>query len=250
MKPCLVLTRSRVLVALLAGVLVNILTAWASAVWAPWQRYRADEIYSDLPYGTPAPPAVLALIPPEWLKHRFRSEGRSTDIHIHHVRGFGVTARFVTVDHSIPVIIYGSDSYRALLVVEAGWPMRSVSASNPLRTPPFRGPLLLRTPIKWGDWEWGVPVPAWANAHSSGLPRDAPVGRVLPLVPLPLGFAVNSAAYGGAVLMLIVAPGALRRRRRRARGQCPACGYDLAGLAAKGACPECGTPATTAEPPA
>jgi len=247
MKPRPVLTWSRVLVVLLAGAFLNILAAWASAVWAPWQRFRADEGYSDSPYGPPAPQPVLALIPPAWLKHLTDAKDESTYIHVEHVRGFGVTARLVSVDSMIPGADKGPGFDHALLVVEAGWPMRSVSASNSLLRPPFPGPLLLQVPMKWGDWEWGVPAPGWAKAHPSGLPRYAPVGRLLPLVPLPLGFAVNTAAYAGVILMLWVVPGALRQRHRRASGRCVECGYDMAGLATKGECPECGTPAVTAK---
>jgi hypothetical protein len=56
----------------------------------------------------------------------------------------------------------------------------------------------------------------------------------------------NAAAYGAVVLSagvlplawLVIALQTSKRRRRRARGLCPACGYDP--RATPGRCPECG----------
>jgi hypothetical protein len=64
-------------------------------------------------------------------------------------------------------------------------------------------------------------------------------GGVLPTSPVFPGFALDTAFYAAIALTLWSAPGLIRRRLRRARGRCPACGYDLKGNAGT-ACPECG----------
>jgi hypothetical protein len=63
-------------------------------------------------------------------------------------------------------------------------------------------------------------------------------GHIVPARPL-LGFALDTAFYGTLAFLLWSAPAAIRRRTRRARGRCPACGYDLKDNTAP-ICPECG----------
>jgi hypothetical protein len=72
-------------------------------------------------------------------------------------------------------------------------------------------------------------------------PTSTPLAdfRALPLRPIPRGLLLDTALYAAAwaLLLTLAATRPLRRIRRRARGHCPACGYDLASLPA---CPECG----------
>lgn len=63
--------------------------------------------------------------------------------------------------------------------------------------------------------------------------------RVIPLIPIWTGFAVNTFFYAMLLWLLIPGPFALRRLIRRRRGLCLACGYDLRH-AEHEACPECG----------
>lgn len=63
--------------------------------------------------------------------------------------------------------------------------------------------------------------------------------RYLPLRPLWPGFAINTAVFAGAILLLRFGPGSLRRTVRKRRGRCPMCGYDVRRRFEAG-CPECG----------
>jgi hypothetical protein len=84
----------------------------------------------------------------------------------------------------------------------------------------------------------GWPLPAlWAD-----VPPQV-IGTVLPLRPIPLGFAADAlilACVFAAMSLLFTRPvGFLKRSARMQRGQCLRCGYDLRYDFAAG-CPECG----------
>lgn len=64
--------------------------------------------------------------------------------------------------------------------------------------------------------------------------------RVVPLLPLRPGIAINSACYAEVLWLPVCTVIALRRLAWRRRGLCPRCGYDLRG-GDHPACPECGT---------
>lgn len=86
----------------------------------------------------------------------------------------------------------------------------------------------------------GFEVPAltdWNEAYPNFTFRDPPV---FPCRPVPSGFALCTAFYGGAWFALIASASWIRRRLRVRTGFCPNCQYDLRATPRGMPCPECG----------
>ncbi len=111
-------------------------------------------------------------------------------------------------------------------VFEAGWPMRS------MRTWIMSAPPYEITDERDYEMTMGVDaakvVPFFKNR------RRLPI----PLLPIPLGFTLNTLFYAALLYVPVLGFGALKCRQRARRGLCPACAYDLAGMTT---CPECGS---------
>ncbi len=103
-----------------------------------------------------------------------------------------------------------TDSHRT--AIAAGFPFLS-----------FRGGVSRSTPARQGI---------------IGLVRANPP-RLIPVIPIPLGFAANSAIYAALWAMLWFGEPPVRRALRHRRGHCPRCNYDLRADLPSG-CPECG----------
>ncbi len=99
----------------------------------------------------------------------------------------------------------------------AGWPMRG------------RASLHQEDVGQHAGTSWGLRFVA--SQGFLGLPR------VLPLRPIPVGFAVNAIFYAAVLWLLISGPFVLRRFIRVKRGLCPACAYPMGEAAV---CTECG----------
>lgn len=113
------------------------------------------------------------------------------------------------------------------LEVGSGWPMlsmRTCYAVDPTNGTSLFEPRGMAIPVS--DH---LTVPQWHLARE----------RALPLMPIWIGFALDTAAFGVIWLLPIVGLASLRARRRIRRGRCEKCGYDLRQDPA-GGCPECG----------
>lgn len=77
---------------------------------------------------------------------------------------------------------------------------------------------------------WSVKKGGWVK----------PYPGTIPLRPLWLGLAADTAIFALAWWLPFAAVGFFRRGRRLARGQCVRCGYDLKATAPDAPCPECG----------
>lgn len=128
----------------------------------------------------------------------------------------------------------------------AGWPLPAFEArSNDavhITDPDFRAKARLPSCL-----QPALPMPHRLLGFET---RNEPsLGRVLPLRPIPLGFAIDTLVLGGTPLLVICTPGWMRRWWRLRHGCCCSCGYCLRGLAR---CPECGTraaPTARRQPP-
>jgi len=84
-------------------------------------------------------------------------------------------------------------------------------------------------------WAGGIELPEkWSGAAAGG---DPALVRALPVRPIWEGLAISTAFYALVFAVPLIGWPVLRTRRRLERGQCPRCGYDLAGAAD---CSECG----------
>jgi hypothetical protein len=78
----------------------------------------------------------------------------------------------------------------------------------------------------------GTAASSWTNGIR--VPGREPVPKAI----VPIGFALDT-IFGTFTYPLWGIRAFIRRRLRRARGRCPACGYDLKG-STSAVCPECG----------
>ncbi len=98
---------------------------------------------------------------------------------------------------------------------------------------------------------WGLPCRSlaalarsegeWQRCVLIGQTPEPTLPRMLPVLPIWPGFAINTVFYAMILWGLFATPFALRRWRRLKRGLCVKCGYDLRGRPQGSTCPECGS---------
>lgn len=199
---------------LLAAVLLNGIVAISCTFWPYGENWTDPYSIVGLPsqeHARPNPPSVERVLATHRPSHFTYPDGVR-----HGLTRFGYD---LYVIREWPL-----DSKNEQLItsaVFAGWPMKAFwgysGASFRISDPPSNNPTLL------SEWHTGV-------LTISG-------NRWIPVLPIWLGFAVNTVFYATFLWLLICGPFVLRRFLRVRRGLCPACAYPMGESSV---CTECG----------
>jgi hypothetical protein len=203
---------------LLAGAVVTWAAAWGCALWGPLKERggTATKISGDvLAEMVEAPPAA---------------QGWQREVEALESVGPGLSVAAFVLGDSWDTGDFGHFQIQGWIVdTRAGFPRlalgcRRVSGSTTRVQHGIEAPQFFKPASPFRGW---------------GRPGLAP-SRDLPLRPLPLGFALNTLLYAAVLLGLVECLALTRRQVRRAKGRCPSCAYDRAGLTNNAPCPECG----------
>jgi len=208
---------------LLGGMVINVLVAWGVLVLhAKYPNLSVRSTHTTGAFTWPMPmPSGWPAVASEQQHHRL----------------LGVTLhRFAAVHGSLQQQ-QGTNVRQTHQFTgqKSGWPLRSMACYQVWTMEVS----LQHSSAMFYDGAWnrlsrGRFLPIWASHQ---WPAQGWFMK-LPLLPITAGFITNTLIYASVLWLAFVALGVLRTSRRRRRGQCLACGYDLAALPR---CPECGT---------
>ena len=223
--------RRRLLIAavfLLAGAVVNVAVAWGCAIWID----PPDEHSVVESGGSRKGPSHR-----RWGIATLRKRGAFRVYSSWHDLGAGgggsgpglpsepaaplvpKWAPFLAPTYEPPI-----PAYHAYFADARGWPRLSMWSGLKVSQTPSSAPPMVAT--------LGIAL----DPEMIGLHNHRNV-RLLPLRPLPIGFAVNTLIYAMVLWLLIPGPFVLRRFIRVKRSLCPACAYPTGESAV---CSECG----------
>ena len=215
---------TRLAVFVLLGTIINLAVAWGCAAWSE-------------------PPVFDAFLTADLRRQQWQTEQRRpqlTSDQLWIVRAYRSTGlRVIVIRHQPPEHEppeHEPPERRLLHVHRAGWP-----------TPAFEGRAINPKLGKAGQiidasYVAAFPLPTKKTAPGTAAASDPMIwrsGRVLPVLPIWPGFAINTALYALAAMTIYGLWWIARRRIRRLRGRCLSCGYDLRRDYSTG-CPECG----------
>lgn len=221
-----------VILYLLFGAFINIGIAWACAC-------RSVAMPGTYPpdFGEKRPLRWPRLMPSNW---------PTVPTVIWRSRSFGLSQVYMEGDGDMPAwhaIADGNDelrrdnpTYYALDLFTAGWPLRCLKweVCNVVVNP--SGSIYDNVTDPLNAWPNGLKVPhrllSPAVAHESH--------RRFPLMPLPVGFIVNTALFGAISWVIVALPTNVARSLRLRAGLCPHCRYPIGPSPI---CTECGTSA-------
>ena len=201
---------------LLLGAVVNVAVAWGCAAFAEIDK-QASFFVAERPGSSSVPFFVMV--------HR-RSGFGLDQVAYPPTRALDWQRAGLEVQHTRPDLPRWALWPRApvdktILYVAAGWPLKALIGRR-------AGGWIIPLVEHQGQSSRADP-PAFISWWS--------VSRVLPLRPLPLGFAINTVCYAALLWPLICGPSALRRFLRLRRGLCPKCAHPMGEAAV---CTECG----------
>ena len=233
------------------GLIATVALAWAAAIWSPITHtaFRHD-IAASLPvwdvhhvnasYVGQIGPADWPLpVPADWPRAvssvRYSGPGLSVT---------SASTRFMgTISISGPVhpevadlLTWSKPDYNAEMRAY-GWPWRAFVVRYHERRQPGVQLVCAGDPVLWLPSATDSPA-----AIGQFTPRAR--SRFLPLIPSARGLTADTTCFALALWLARRAPGAVRRHSRLRRGLCPACAYNLSGLAPTSPCPECGAEPT------
>ena len=204
----------KLVVFLLLGAIVNVAVAWGCAAWSE-------------------PPVFDAFLTADLRRQKWETEERRPQLKSDQL---WIVRAYRSMGLWVIVIRHQPPERRLLHVHRAGWPMPAFEgrANNPKRGKAGQ--------IIDASYFAAFPLPTKKTAPGTAAVSDPMIwrsGRVLPVLPIWPGFAINTAFYAVLLWMLWLSPFVVRRVIRHKRGLCIKCGYDLRG-AEHEVCPECG----------